>query len=64
MSDVTFVVGQDKVEIQAHKFILASASEVFHTMFYGSIPEGDIVTMPYGNAEAFWLMLQVNLMYN
>ena len=62
MTDVTFIVGKDKVPIEAHKFMLASASEVFHAMFYGSLPEGDCVTIPSSNPEAFCLMLQVMTM--
>ena len=49
MSDVCFVCEssftknttpeQTKVILPAHKFILCSASSVFYTMFYGSLPE-------------------------
>ncbi|XP_055335823.1 BTB/POZ domain-containing protein 2-like isoform X3 [Paramacrobiotus metropolitanus] len=42
MSDVTFLVGMqsdEAVPVKAHRFILASGSLVFETMFYGSVPE-------------------------
>ena len=37
MSDITFKVGDER--INAHKFVLASASSVFHAMFYGPVAE-------------------------
>ncbi len=33
LSDVTFVVGEEKKEVRAHKFILMSRSSVFEAMF-------------------------------
>jgi hypothetical protein len=40
LCDVTFLVGSAKEEkIMAHRFILASRSPVFFTMFCGSLPE-------------------------
>ncbi|XP_048245784.1 BTB/POZ domain-containing protein 6-like [Haliotis rufescens] len=39
LTDVTFLVGDQRETIQAHKFILVSRSCVFHAMFCGSIPE-------------------------
>jgi hypothetical protein len=40
LCDVTFLVGSGKEEkIMAHRFILASRSSVFFTMFCGSLPE-------------------------
>jgi hypothetical protein len=40
LCDVTFLVGSGKEEkIMAHRFILASRSPVFFTMFCGSLPE-------------------------
>jgi hypothetical protein len=59
MSDVVFIVGTEKVSIEAHKFMLASTSEVFYTMFYGSLPERNAVVIPDGDSEAFSLMLDV-----
>jgi hypothetical protein len=39
--------------------MLASTSEVFYTMFYGSLPERNAVVIPDGDSEAFSLMLDV-----
>ncbi|XP_022192234.2 BTB/POZ domain-containing protein 6 [Nilaparvata lugens] len=41
LSDCTFIVGENKVEIKAHKIFLAIASPAFHAMFYGDIAEKD-----------------------
>ncbi|XP_046368522.2 BTB/POZ domain-containing protein 6-like isoform X5 [Haliotis rufescens] len=46
LADVTFLVGDQRETIQAHKFILVSRSCVFHAMFCGSIPETDQVLIP------------------
>lgn len=49
----TFKYG-DQVEIvPAHKAILASASPVFYTMFYGSLKEGESVEIVDASADAF-----------
>ena len=37
MSDITFVVRQKP--FPAHKFVLASESEIFHAMFYGPMAD-------------------------
>ncbi|XP_052097600.1 BTB/POZ domain-containing protein 6-B-like isoform X2 [Mytilus californianus] len=43
MCDVTLRVGHYRTSIKAHKYMLSSRSDVFHTMFEGSLPEkGDI----------------------
>ncbi|CAG2223498.1 unnamed protein product [Mytilus edulis] len=43
MCDVTFQVGSDKSSIKAHKYMLASASPVFYSMFEGPLAEkGDV----------------------
>ncbi|XP_055355081.1 BTB/POZ domain-containing protein 1-like [Paramacrobiotus metropolitanus] len=42
LSDVQFSVGRDfgpPKNFSAHKFVLSSASDVFYTMFNGSLPE-------------------------
>ncbi|XP_055348243.1 BTB/POZ domain-containing protein 3-like [Paramacrobiotus metropolitanus] len=42
LSDVSFAVGRDFGTVKifpAHKFVLCIRSAVFHTMFYGSLPE-------------------------
>lgn len=39
LTDIVIQAGETKTEIKAHKFMLASRSPVFHTMFCGSLPE-------------------------
>eukprot|EP01126_Amoeba_proteus_P035185 TRINITY_DN3538_c0_g1_i2.p1 TRINITY_DN3538_c0_g1~~TRINITY_DN3538_c0_g1_i2.p1 ORF type:complete len:310 (-),score=48.15 TRINITY_DN3538_c0_g1_i2:304-1233(-) len=38
-SDVTFLVGPDRVPVKAHRCVLAATSEVFHRMFFGGMKE-------------------------
>ena len=41
MSDVTFVIGEDKkTKIPAHTFLLACRSPAFYAMFHGKMTEG------------------------
>jgi len=51
LCDVTLVSGTDKQEIPCHRFILASRSPVFYTMFCGSLPETGRVEIPDIEAE-------------
>ena len=51
LSDVTLLAGEDKQEIPCHRFILASRSPVFYTMFCGSLPETGRVEIPDIEAE-------------
>jgi hypothetical protein len=44
-SDVTFLVGPDKVPIKAHKMTLAFNSEVFDAMFYGGLTAEDEISI-------------------
>lgn len=39
LSDVCFVVGEEREKIHAHRFFLAAESEVFKSMFYGELKE-------------------------
>lgn len=39
LCDVTFLAGSGLEEVNAHRFMLASRSEVFRSMFCGSIPD-------------------------
>lgn len=45
-------------KIPAHKFVLATTSEVFFKMFYGSIPENGSVEIVNSSPEAFREFLQ------
>ncbi|XP_055330129.1 BTB/POZ domain-containing protein 1-like isoform X2 [Paramacrobiotus metropolitanus] len=62
LSDVEFAVGHDHGQpktFRAHKLLLSLSSEVFDTMFNGSIPETDngVVKIPEIASEAFGNML-------
>ena len=39
LSDVCFLVGDEREKIYAHRFPLAIESEVFESMFYGDLKE-------------------------
>ena len=63
MSDVVFVVGEEKSRLPAHSFLLAARSPVFKAMFYGEMKESSRtnnnheVEVPDIDAEAFIEML-------
>ncbi|XP_046566580.1 BTB/POZ domain-containing protein 6-like [Haliotis rubra] len=52
-SDVTFLVGSNKQEIRAHRYVLVSRSCVFHAMFCGPLAEKGEVTIPDIEADIF-----------
>ncbi|XP_046368501.2 BTB/POZ domain-containing protein 6-like [Haliotis rufescens] len=58
LADVTFLVGDQRETIQAHKFILVSRSVVFHAMFCGSIPETGQVVIPDIQTDNFKTFLR------
>jgi len=68
LADVTFSfdtessITNGKKEIKANKTILALASEVFKTQFFGSIPAEAVVPVKDSNAEAFSIFLEI--LYN
>jgi len=68
LADVTFSfdtkssITNGKKEIKANKTILALASEVFKTQFFGSIPAEEPVPVKDSNAEAFGIFLDI--LYN
>ena len=53
MCDVTFRVGSTKAPIKSHKFMLASASPVFYSMFEGPMAEKAAVSIPDIEADIF-----------
>jgi hypothetical protein len=53
MCDVTFCVGSTQTPIKSHKFMLASASPVFYSMFDGPMAEKGAVTIPDIEADVF-----------
>ncbi|XP_048245930.1 BTB/POZ domain-containing protein 6-like isoform X2 [Haliotis rufescens] len=58
LTDVTFLVGDQRETIEAHKFILVSRSCVFHAMFCGSIPEMGQVLIPDIQTDNFKTFLR------
>ncbi|XP_076071543.1 BTB/POZ domain-containing protein 6-like [Mytilus galloprovincialis] len=63
MCDVTFRVGEGRKTIKAHKNILASRSEVFHTMFEGSLPEKNEINIPDIDEDTFKKILWLPKIY-
>ncbi|KAL5016532.1 hypothetical protein ScPMuIL_006121 [Solemya velum] len=57
--DVTFLVGEAKDEVRAHKFILISRSPVFSAMFCGAMAETEeSISVPDIHADIFRTMLR------
>lgn len=61
LADVNFAFkgNGSTVLVPAHKLILASASSVFRTMFFGSLPEKEIVEIVDATADEFEEFLQL-----
>lgn len=57
-ADVHFVFELENLRVPAHKNMLAVASDVFKTMFYGDLPEKGDVKIVDANANIFKLFLQ------
>ena len=56
---VTFVVGEEKEKIKAHKLILAARSPVFYSMFYGPLAQQeDEITLVDIQPEGFKRLLR------
>jgi hypothetical protein len=53
MCDVIFRVGSTPKTIKSHKFMFASASPVFYSMFEGSMAEKGAVSIPDIEADVF-----------
>lgn len=60
LADVKFAFKQNGTTqtVSAHKLILASASPVFNTMFFGSLPENDVVDIVDASLGEFEEFLQ------
>lgn len=57
--DVTFLVGEDKTKVLAHKHILISRSCVFFAMFNGPLAEkGQEIALPDIEHSVFRILLQ------
>lgn len=63
-ADVEFIFEEDAGVIPAHKAILASASPVFYTMFFGSLKEGDAVKITDTSIEVFMEFIKFFYMPN
>ena len=53
MCDMTLSVGSTQTPIKSHKFMLASASPVFYSMFDGPMAEKGDVSIPDIEADVF-----------
>jgi len=66
LDDVTFIFQEEGMdesyEINANKTVLACASEVFKTQFFGSIPAGKVVHVKDSNGTTFSTFL--DMLYN
>ena len=58
MCDIMFRVGQDQSLIQAHRFMLKSASPVFHCMLEGPLAEKGEILIPDIELDNFKQILQ------
>ncbi|XP_052782999.1 BTB/POZ domain-containing protein 6-like, partial [Mya arenaria] len=58
LCDITFVAGGDKQEVRCHRFMLASRSPVFFTMFCGSLPEAAVVEIADVDADVLRMVIR------
>ncbi|VDI27320.1 Hypothetical predicted protein [Mytilus galloprovincialis] len=56
--DVTFRIGEDKTPMKAHKYMLSTRSQVFHTMFEGPMSETGDIDIPDIDTNTFGLILE------
>ena len=57
--DVKFKVGKAGKLVGAHKYVLASRSSVFATMFYGGLPEtSDVIEISDIEPDMFDILLR------
>jgi hypothetical protein len=56
-SDVTFLIGPEKLPVKAHKAFLVAASEVFEKMFCGTLQEANEIVIPDMKQIEFLAML-------
>jgi hypothetical protein len=57
LTDVTFLIGPNKIPIKAHKAFLASASQVFLRQFCGQFENDGVIDTPDIEEESFMLLL-------
>ncbi|XP_041372633.1 uncharacterized protein LOC121385908 [Gigantopelta aegis] len=58
LCDVTFIVGENRKRIQAHRFILSLRSCVFMAMLTGPLAEQDEIEIPDIDSDTFEQVLQ------
>ena len=60
--DITFICGESKDYIGAHKYVLTSRSNVFHAMFHGRLAETEnTITIPDIELNIFMAMLKYDV---
>ena len=58
--DVTFLAGEEKTALKAHKYMLVSRSPVFYAMFCGPMAETeDVVSIPDIEPETLKCLLRL-----
>ena len=58
--DVTFILGQKKIPVKAHKYVLISRSSVFQSIFCGSISgakDSDVIPVSDIDVDTFKALL-------
>ncbi|KAK3106240.1 hypothetical protein FSP39_015854 [Pinctada imbricata] len=58
MCDVTFLLGEDRLKVQAHKYMLASRSPVFLAMLEGPMAEKGKIDIPDIEKDIFHIFLR------
>ncbi|KAK3106118.1 hypothetical protein FSP39_013095 [Pinctada imbricata] len=58
MCDVTFLLGEERQEVHAHKYMLASRSPVFHAMLEGPMAERGKIEIPDIEKDIFHVFLR------
>ena len=58
MADVYFIVGEERLRVPAHKYVLSTGSSVFYTMFYGALPMKDDIAITDVDSCAFLNLLR------
>ncbi|KAJ8304379.1 hypothetical protein KUTeg_017962 [Tegillarca granosa] len=56
-SDVTFIVGNDRKPIKAHKYVLGSRNSVFTAMLFGTLAENGEIIIPDIEPSVFCSLL-------
>ncbi|KAH7702612.1 BTB/POZ domain-containing protein 6 [Aphelenchoides avenae] len=57
-ADVTFVVGEEQVQMPAHSVVMSTASDPFKAMFFGGFNRERVVYIPDASPDAFRELLR------